>query len=242
MHENETFLDNQNFIEVSKDNVLEARKMWQDWTLARKIKKFKHKAGHAGLELAEVAKLRKKLRQTNLAELLNKIFDADGQHDDVLDLYKLKKDMIGWKKSKLGDWVDKKAAWVDEKAGKAKFLAGKFYDKTLGKAVDPVKNWFAGLDYAAEKFQIQPIVKAKKFATKAGKFVKKAGKVLGKLADGFGVMGDAYTIKGSMDFIRAPHEDTHLGGAQAMLDNFSDLLRRYHEGTKVYQSGLSSTL
>ena len=73
-----------------------------------------------------------------------------------------------------------------------------------------------------------------------GSWTKKAlkfgGEVLSKVGDAAGLISDIFAIKNALDFLRAPHEDTNLGGAQAMLDRFSRILRDYNIGKMVYNN------
>ena len=149
-------------------------------------------------------------------------------------------------KDALKSW-DKFKAWTKKEWTKKITLTdimGKHYEKLGEKKLPQIADYY-GLDKskfpgkakmwddaveAARKAELQEVFKLpKSFKQQVIEF-----DVFGKLGNAAGLVSDIFAIKNALDFLRAPHEDTNLGGAQAMLDRFSRILRDYNIGKMVY--------
>ena len=162
-------------------------------------------------------------------------------------LLKTARDLLYDKSVNLGEGV-KLSDVMDKINGEEIKVNGKI--KKIGGSIDDAADYYK-VDpdgVTPKKFKWQKALNnfkkraATKIAGKIGgkawgaakKFASFAGKVLGKLAGPIGVVSDIFAIKNSLDFLRAPHEDTNLAGAQTMLDNFSKIMREYNKGQQVY--------
>ena len=152
--------------------------------------------------------------------------------------------------AKVGSKLDAFKAWTKKEWTKKitlKDIMSKHYKKleesNLPKLADHYKldkSKFPGKEKlwaeaaaAAEDAKLPP-TKWKSFKNSVIEF-----DVFGKLGDAAGLVSDIFAIKNALDFLRAPHEDTNLGGAQAMLDRFGRILRDYNVGQRVYYNILT---